>query len=70
MQFKHLAPLLAAQGHEVVGLGMNQPTVPLPGVRYVRHTVAAERHGHRPSPHLRDLPGKVLRASASIRLPR
>ena len=68
-QFKHLAPLLAAQGHEVVGLGMNQPAEPLPGVRYFRHTVAAERHGHRPSPQLRDLHGKVLRGeSAAARL--
>jgi glycosyltransferase involved in cell wall biosynthesis len=68
-QFKHLAPLLAAQGHEVVGLGMNQPTVPLPGVRYIRHAVAAQPHGHRPSPQLRDLHGKVLRGeSAAERL--
>jgi glycosyltransferase involved in cell wall biosynthesis len=68
-QFKHLAPLLAAQGHEVVGLGMNQPAMPLPGVRYLRHTVEAERHGHRPSPQLRDLHGKVLRGeSAAARL--
>jgi glycosyltransferase involved in cell wall biosynthesis len=68
-QFKHLAPMLAAQGHEVVGLGMNQPAMPLPGVRYFRHTVEAERHGHRPSPQLRDLHGKVLRGeSAAARL--
>ncbi|MBP1206381.1 glycosyltransferase involved in cell wall biosynthesis [Duganella sp. 1411] len=68
-QFKHLAPLLAAQGHEVVGLGMNQPAEPLPGVRYFRHAVAAQPHGQRPSPQLRDLHGKVLRGeSAAARL--
>ena len=37
-QFKHLAPALAAQGHEVVALAVNQPSAPTPGVRVVRHT--------------------------------
>lgn len=36
-QFKHLAPALAARGHEVVALGINQPSVALPGVKVVLH---------------------------------
>ncbi|MES2979728.1 MAG: glycosyltransferase [Pseudomonadota bacterium] len=36
-QFKHLAPALAARGHEVVGLGINGLQQALPGVRYVTH---------------------------------
>jgi glycosyltransferase involved in cell wall biosynthesis len=68
-QFKHLAPALAAQGHEVVGVGMNQPTIPQPGVRYFRHDVAGQPHGPRPPTQLKDLYGKVLRAeSAAARL--
>jgi hypothetical protein len=68
-QFKHLAPALAAQGHEVVGVGMNEPTIPQPGVRYFRHNVAAQPHGPRPPTQLKDLYGKVLRGeSAAARL--
>lgn len=60
--------MLAAQGHEVVGIGMNQPP-PLPGVRYFQHTIEPQPHGHRPSPQLKDLHGKVLRGeSAAARL--
>ena len=36
-QFKHLAPALAAQGHEVVGLGINKPEYPIPGVKVLLH---------------------------------
>ena len=36
-QFKHLAPALAAQGHEVVGLGINKPDSATPGVRVLLH---------------------------------
>lgn len=64
-QFKHIAPVLAAQGHEVVGLGMNQPSVPLPGVRYFRHDVGTVPHGPRPPAQLKDLYGKVLRAESA-----
>ena len=39
-QFKHLAPALAAQGHEVWALGIHQPEAPLPGVRHVLVIVA------------------------------
>jgi len=34
-QFRHVAPALAALGHEVVGLGVNKPAEPLKGVRHV-----------------------------------
>ncbi|MHA4869191.1 glycosyltransferase [Duganella sp. PWIR1] len=68
-QFKHLAPALAAQGHEVIGLGMNEPALPLPGVRYFRHDVNHAAHGPRPPAQLKDLYGKVLRGeSAAARL--
>jgi glycosyltransferase involved in cell wall biosynthesis len=36
-QFKHLAPALAASGHEVVALGINQPSIATPGVKVVLH---------------------------------
>jgi len=61
--------MLAAQGHEVVGLGMNQPAAPMPGVRYFRHDVDAARHGPRPPAQLKDLHSKILRGeSAAARL--
>lgn len=63
-QFRHLAPALAAQGHQVVGLGMCQPAVETRGVRYVRHAVEA---GVRPSapPQLKDLQDKVARGESA-----
>lgn len=64
-QFKHLAPALAAQGHEVVGLGMNKSTEPLPGVRYYSHAVAAPRHAHRPPPRVQDLHTTILRGESA-----
>lgn len=36
-QFKHLAPALAVQGHEVVALCINNPSFPTPGVKIVQH---------------------------------
>lgn len=63
-QFRHLAPALAARGHEVVGLGMCQPTVATPGVRYLRHVVDAEA-GRAAPPRLKDLQGKVLRGESA-----
>ncbi|SDH20218.1 MULTISPECIES: glycosyltransferase family 4 protein [unclassified Duganella] len=64
-QFKHLAPALAAQGHEVVGLGMNQLTLPLPGVRYIRHDARATPQGPRAPSQLKDLYSKVLRGESA-----
>lgn len=34
-QFKHVSAALAAQGHEVVALGVNKPGEPVPGVKHV-----------------------------------
>lgn len=68
-QFKHLAPALAAQGHEVVGLGMNRLREALPGVKYFTHALTATKHAAQQAPQLRDLYGKVLRGeSAAARL--
>lgn len=68
-QFKHLAPMLAAQGHQVVGLGMNQPTLPMPGVRYLRHQAKAPPPDTRPPAQLNDMYSKVLRGeSAAVQL--
>jgi hypothetical protein len=36
-QFRHLAPALAAEGHEVVALGMVDAPEQLKGVRYLLH---------------------------------
>ena len=36
-QFKHLAPALAAQGHEVMALGINKPEYPTAGVKVFLH---------------------------------
>jgi glycosyltransferase involved in cell wall biosynthesis len=69
-QFKHLAPALAARGHEVVGLGMNEPTAAMPGVRYFRHAIdEAAQSRAREQRQFQDLQGKVLRGeSAAARL--
>jgi glycosyltransferase involved in cell wall biosynthesis len=68
-QFKHLAPALAAQGHEVVGLGMNKLHEPLPGVRYFTHAAYPPKPGHQAAQPLRDLHGYVIRGeSAAARL--
>jgi glycosyltransferase involved in cell wall biosynthesis len=63
-QFRHLAPALASQGHQVVGLGMCQPTLDTPGVRYVRHAIEGAAAGAAP-PQLKDLQGKVLRGESA-----
>lgn len=36
-QFKHLAPALAARGHEVIALSINKPSAATPGVKVVLH---------------------------------
>ena len=63
-QFRHLAPALAARGHEVVGLGMCEPAVATPGVRYLRHAVEAAATGPAPA-RFKDLQGKVLRGESA-----
>jgi glycosyltransferase involved in cell wall biosynthesis len=36
-QFRHLATALAAEGHEVLALGVTRPSAPLPGVQHLQH---------------------------------
>ncbi|MBC7666851.1 MAG: glycosyltransferase, partial [Caulobacter sp.] len=36
-QFRHLAVALAAEGHEVVALGVRAPEASFPGIRHLRH---------------------------------
>ncbi len=64
-QFRHLAPALAAEGHEVVALGMRAQSEALPGVRYISHRVAEESGAPAQAPQLRDLYGKLLRGESA-----
>ncbi|MBB3117016.1 glycosyltransferase [Pseudoduganella violacea] len=64
-QFRHLAPALAADGHEVVALGMRAQSEALPGVRYVCHHLAPGAGGTSSAPQLRDLYGKLLRGESA-----
>lgn len=65
-QFKHLAPALAAQGHEVWALGIHKPDTTLPGVRHVlvQAPGAADRV-RRTDPELRELHAKFVRGQAT-----
>jgi glycosyltransferase involved in cell wall biosynthesis len=71
-QFRHLAPALAAEGHEVVALGMTEQAEALPGVRYVVHQARVPADARQQAPQLKDLYSKVLRgesaANALLRL--
>ncbi|BDI03639.1 glycosyltransferase [Sphaerotilus microaerophilus] len=61
-QYKHLAPALAAQGHEVRALGMTE-RVDLPGVQYQRYgTRRASTKGLHP--WVVDFEAKVIRGEA------
>ena len=68
-QFKHLAPALAAQGNEVVALGVNRPEYPTPGVRVMLHRPRV----HNPEalkeapPELRELNAKTTRGHSVAR---
>ena len=64
-QFKHLAPTLAAQGHQVVALGLNEDRKTR-GVRYLRYKI---KRGSTPNIHpwVGDFETKVLRAEACAR---
>ncbi|AKU23035.1 glycosyltransferase [Massilia sp. NR 4-1] len=67
-QFRHIAPSLAAEGHEVLALGMNAKADALPGVRYICHRVRNAGHATENS-LLSDLHSKLLRGdSASAEL--
>lgn len=71
-QFRYLAPALAADGHDVVALGMTDKAEPLPGVRYVVHQARVPADARQQAPQLKDLYSKVLRgesaAAALLRL--
>lgn len=64
-QFKHLAPTLAAQGHQVIALGLNEDRK-LPGVRYLRYKL---KRGTTPNMHpwVADLETKTIRGEACAR---
>jgi glycosyltransferase involved in cell wall biosynthesis len=66
-QFKHLAPALAAQGHEVVALTLQKvPATTWHGVRVIPYAVA---RGTSPTVHpwVADFETKVIRAEAAFR---
>ncbi|MEN9315184.1 MAG: hypothetical protein RIS35_1577 [Pseudomonadota bacterium] len=65
-QFKHLAPALAAAGHEVVALGINQTRAELPGVQHYRYKV---KRGTTPNVHpwVGDFETKTIRGEACAR---
>ena len=64
-QFRRIAPLLAAQGHKVIGLGEN-PAPALPGVQHIRYN--APREGSESThPYLRRIEGQVRRAQEVAR---
>ncbi|MBI5278135.1 MAG: glycosyltransferase [Burkholderiales bacterium] len=60
-QFKHLAPALAAQGHEVVGLAVNQPAVPTPGVKVLRHNPQPPEGAQHIPKFLQEIDTKLVR---------
>ncbi|GGC04922.1 glycosyltransferase family 4 protein [Pseudoduganella buxea] len=64
-QFRHLAPALAADGHEVVALGMTDQAEALPGVRYHVHQARVPAGAQQQAPQLRDLFSKILRGESS-----
>ncbi|WP_326535289.1 glycosyltransferase [Pseudorhodoferax sp.] len=66
-QFRHLAPRLAALGHEVVALGVNRTQPQLPGVRHVYHAPAIAK-GHAAAPHaLEEYAAKLARGESAAR---
>lgn len=69
-QYVHVTRALAAQGHEVVALCVNQPSAFIPGVRYVRYTPAplgtSTAKGDLGNA-LRDWQSKVARGHAAAR---
>ncbi|WP_338770087.1 glycosyltransferase [Massilia sp. METH4] len=64
-QFRHLAPALAADGHEVVALGMAEQAERLPGVRYFVHQARMPADVRQQAPQLKDLYTKVLRGESA-----
>ncbi len=65
-QFRHVAPALAAQGHEVWAMGMHEPEVVLPGVKHLLvKTNGASDRVRRTDPELRELHAKFVRGQAT-----
>jgi glycosyltransferase involved in cell wall biosynthesis len=66
-QFKHLAPALVAQGHEVVGFALkNAAPSNWNGVRLITYQLARGNSAN-PHPWLVDLETKIIRAEAVLR---
>lgn len=63
-QFKHLAPAMGQQGHEVVALGINAAP-PLPDVKHIRYT-PQRGSGKDTHPWVRDIETKVIRGEAAF----
>lgn len=65
-QFKHLAPALAARGHEVVGLSVNKPAHPTPGVRVIFHNPKAPAGTVDAPRQVLELQTKVIRGASVL----
>jgi glycosyltransferase involved in cell wall biosynthesis len=63
-QFKHLAPELARQGHEVVALGIHTQQVHMPGVRYIQYRLPEPPKGAGPD-FINEIHTKVFRGQAA-----
>ena len=70
-QFRHVATALAARGHEVVGLGVNQTPERIPGVKHVLYrepTMDKPPHGKHPlAMAMTEVDTKMLRGEAAAR---
>ncbi len=64
-QFRYLAPALAADGHDVVALGMTDKADRLPGVRYFAHQATVPAGAGQQAEQLKDLYSKVLRGESA-----
>jgi glycosyltransferase involved in cell wall biosynthesis len=69
-QFRHLAPALAAEGHEVVGLGVNQPAVATPGVKVLLHRPEMPAAAQGLPPQFGDLQAKLVRGVSAAQAAR
>ena len=69
-QFKHLAPTMAAQGHEVIALGINKPEFATPGVKVILHRPRVPNpESLKDTPvELRELQAKTIRGHSVARV--
>lgn len=68
-QFRHLAPALAAQGHEVLALSVNRPAVSLPGVKVLMHQPTSfQGSGGNEDASLLELRNKIARGESVARV--